>query len=380
MKENNLRLDFDDTSTSASFPRNDWRLEANSNLNGGSSHLAVVDLTANRAVVTIEAGAPSQSVFVDNSGRVGFGTSTPVVELHSKDGDTPTVRLEQDGSFGWSPQTWDISGNETNFFIRDATNGSQLPFRIRPGAPSSSIDIASDGAVRFGISTTARAEITADGQYLASGGALDAPGISFREETSTGILYRNGNMEFSADGQLVGRFDQRALRLHNGTVSNPSHSFFNASNSGMMHAGSDELGFVVDASEMMRLTTTGLGIGVTAPTEPLEVNGNALAAAHTTPSDARLKTNVESLENPLETVMHLRGVTFDWNESARAHGMSDERQIGLIAQEVLEIVPEVVSGTSESYSVDYAKLVPLLIEALKEQQSRIEVLEARITN
>ncbi|MBC8184460.1 hypothetical protein H8E88_25475 [candidate division KSB1 bacterium] len=58
--------------------------------------------------------------------------------------------MEQDGSCGWTPQTWDVAGNEANFFIRDATNGSTLPFRIQPGAPSSNLCLKSDGKVGIG--------------------------------------------------------------------------------------------------------------------------------------------------------------------------------------------------------------------------------------
>jgi hypothetical protein len=61
--------------------------------------------------------------------------------------------LQQDGSSGFAPQTWDVAGNETNFFIRDVTNGSTLPFRIRPGAPTSSIFIDVDGDVGIGTSS-----------------------------------------------------------------------------------------------------------------------------------------------------------------------------------------------------------------------------------
>jgi hypothetical protein len=84
-----------------------------------------------------------------------------VVDLHIKTGNTPTLRLEQDGSSGFTPQTWDVAGNEANFFIRDATNGSTLPFRIRPGAPSSAIDIASDGDI--GIGTASPGTLTSTG-------------------------------------------------------------------------------------------------------------------------------------------------------------------------------------------------------------------------
>ena len=150
LKENNLRIKFDDTSTAASFPRTDWQLTANDSANGGLSKFSIDDISGSRTPFTIEANAPSHSLYVDDGGRVGFGTSTPVVELHVVDGDTPTLRLAQDGSSGFAPQTWDVAGNETSFFIRDATNGSTLPFRIRPGASSNSLVIDTDDDVGVG--------------------------------------------------------------------------------------------------------------------------------------------------------------------------------------------------------------------------------------
>ncbi len=154
LKENNLRIHFDDTSTSASFPSNDWRISINDSANGGSSYFAVEDATAGNTPFRIEAGAGSNALHVDASGgNVGLGTATPVVELHVADGDSPTYRLEQNGSSGFTPQTWDIAGNETNFFIRDVTNGSKLPFRIRPTAPDNSIYIDTDGDVGMGTNS-----------------------------------------------------------------------------------------------------------------------------------------------------------------------------------------------------------------------------------
>ena len=147
LKENNLRIKFVDTSSTASFPSNDWQLTANDSSNGGANKFSIDDISGGRTPFTIEAGAPSHSLFVDDGGRLGLGTSTPVADVHVKTGNTPTLRLEQDGSSGFTPQTWDVAGNEANFFIRDATNGSALPFRLRPGAPSSSIDIAASGDI-----------------------------------------------------------------------------------------------------------------------------------------------------------------------------------------------------------------------------------------
>ncbi len=155
LKENNLRIKFDDTSVAASFPRNDWQLTANDSANGGASKFSIDDISGGRTPFTVEANAPSHSLYVDDGGRIGNGTSTPSTEIHTVDGDTPTLRLQQDGSSGFEPQTWDVAGNETNFFIRDVTNGSALPFRIRPGAPTSSIFIDPDGDVGLGTSSPA---------------------------------------------------------------------------------------------------------------------------------------------------------------------------------------------------------------------------------
>ncbi len=151
LKENNLRIRFVDTSSTSSFPSRDWQITANDSSNGGANKFSIDDIDGGRTPFTIEAGAPSHSLYVDDGGRVGFGTATPVVQLHLKDGNTPTLRLEQDGSSGFTAQTWDVAGNEANFFIRDATNGSTLPFRIEPGTPSNMLYIADDGV---GITTT----------------------------------------------------------------------------------------------------------------------------------------------------------------------------------------------------------------------------------
>ena len=150
MKENNLRIHFDDTSTAGSYPNQDWRIEANSTANGGGEYLRFVDATASRNIVTFEANAPSNSLVVDSGGRIGFGTANPVVEIHTANGDTPTLRLDQTTASGFASQVWDVAGNETSFFVRDASNGSTLPFRIRPGAASNSLVIDSDDDVGVG--------------------------------------------------------------------------------------------------------------------------------------------------------------------------------------------------------------------------------------
>jgi hypothetical protein len=153
LKENNTRIKFEDTSSSAGFPTNDWQLTANDSASGGANKFSIEDITSSTVPFTVTGGAPTNSIFVDSSGRLGLGTSTPVLQLHETKSDTPAIRLEQTNAGGFTAQTWDIGANEANFFVRDVTGGSRLPFRVRPGAPTSSIDISAAGNVGVGTAS-----------------------------------------------------------------------------------------------------------------------------------------------------------------------------------------------------------------------------------
>jgi hypothetical protein len=156
LKENNTRIKFEDTSTSAGFPTTDWQLTANDSASGGADKFSIEDITSAKVPFTVRGGAPTDSLFVASSGKVGFRTSAPVLDLHMTTSDTPAWRLEQTSAGGFTAQTWDVAGNEANFFVRDVTNGSRLPFRIRPGAPTSSIDVGATGNVGIGTASPAQ--------------------------------------------------------------------------------------------------------------------------------------------------------------------------------------------------------------------------------
>ncbi len=112
-------------------------------------------------------------------------------------------------------------------------------------------------------------------------------------------------------------------------------------------------------------------------TTAMVVQGNLSVNGTTYTSDSRFKKDITTLANPLQKLMQLRGVTYHMRTDAfPAMQFDSGNQVGLIAQEVEKIIPEVVSTNSEGYkSVDYAKLVPLLIEAIKEQQKEIDQLK-----
>ena len=111
----------------------------------------------------------------------------------------------------------------------------------------------------------------------------------------------------------------------------------------------------------------------------LDVDGDVIAYSTVTSSDRKLKTDIKTLENACEKVCNLRGVSFTWDHGRK----TGKKDIGLIAQEVEQVVPEIVGeaelldGTMAKH-VDYPKLVALLIEANKELCDRISNLEARL--
>ena len=125
---------------------------------------------------------------------------------------------------------------------------------------------------------------------------------------------------------------------------------------------------------LLLLPTGGnVGIGTTSPTQKLEVAGNVKATGFLYSSDRELKTNIMQLENSLEKLKQLEGVSFNWKENG-------EEDIGLIAQDVEKVFPELVSGTNGNKAVEYGNLVAVLIEAIKEQQKQIDELKAKLNN
>ena len=124
----------------------------------------------------------------------------------------------------------------------------------------------------------------------------------------------------------------------------------------------------------MRIKNNGnVGIGTTSPSEKLHVSGKVKATSFVNSSDRTKKQNIKSLENSLEVVQTLRGVEFEWKENG-------QKSIGFLAQEVEEILPEIVHGEEGEKSVEYGNLTAILIEAVKAQQAQIEDLKKEVAS
>jgi hypothetical protein len=96
-----------------------------------------------------------------------------------------------------------------------------------------------------------------------------------------------------------------------------------------------------------------------------------------TSSDKRFKDNIVNIENPLDKISKIGGYTYEWNEKSEKE--KGKKDIGVIAQEIEEVLPELVQTRENGYkAVKYDKLVALLIEGIKEQDLRIKELENKI--
>jgi hypothetical protein len=124
-------------------------------------------------------------------------------------------------------------------------------------------------------------------------------------------------------------------------------------------------------------TSTG-DLSLSSQTQIVNVNGELrvtgdITAFHT--SDQRLKDNIVPIEDPLSKVLSISGNTYNWNENSGKEG----NDVGVIAQEILEVLPEAVVTRDNGYlAVDYQKIVPLLVEAIKELSSKVENLEQKL--
>lgn len=145
----------------------------------------------------------------------------------------------------------------------------------------------------------------------------------------------------------------------------------------------DQVGLYGSAGWQFRMSasTGNVAIGNGDPTEKLTVHGNVCyTGAIGGCSDLRYKTNLSPLSNSLNKVLQMNGFYYFWKRDAYPEkDFSDKRQIGFSAQELEELFPEIVLTDAKGYkSVDYSRMTPVLVEAIKEQQIQIDQQQEQI--
>lgn len=348
LKENNTRITFFDTSVLSGFPANHWTITANDSASGGASYLAFDDVTSGRQPFRVTAGAPAAALFVASTGRVGLRTSAPALDLHINTGNTPAHRLEQNASGGFTAQTWDIAANEANFFVRDVTGGSRLPFRIRPGAPTSSIDINASGNVGIGTASPSQ-KLHIDGGSSAILARISSPSADIYIGQNTGPVFG------IAPGGLamINQDSTRAFPLAIATI------------------GAQPLMLGSNNIEGLRINTTGSiqMFGLLNCANGIVTNGSGLLSCS---ASSRQFKNVAGDLTPnvaLANIMALRPQTGSYKETPATP------EHWLIAEEVAAVDPALVGlNGGEPFTVKTSNVVADLVAVVQQQQRQIEEL------
>jgi len=374
--------------------------------------------TSGTSSLNITDSGGSSLLFVRDDGNVGIGTTSPSEKLHVAGslqfGATPGLK-SVDGGFSFTSSGTNVgptvflvptgSGSKSQIQLygqSSTSEGTRLEL-FQEGAHSTLrnqvLGGGANGSIRFDHNGTTNLIIGSDGKVgigaTSPGSRVEIKGEGNTSGTSSLAVFSSGSspLLFVRDDGNVGigtASPGYKLDVNGGIVSTNNSGtvqLFNAD------ANTAVLNGVVDAQirtgNTPRITiknSGNVGIGETNPGNILTVQQNSatdpIADAWTIHSSRRWKTNTQPIPEALEKVQRLRGVSFDW----KANGQHD---IGLIAEEVGEVVPEVVAyeeNGKDAKSVDYARLVAVLIEAIKEQQQEIEqqqeamaTLTARLT-
>ncbi|MFA5023486.1 MAG: tail fiber domain-containing protein, partial [Patescibacteria group bacterium] len=308
----------------------------------------------------------SGSVYLDRmtilgaNGNIGIGTTNPTAKLHIYGGSHPSLKLENasahsifdiitTGSYEEGIRFFHGTARQAEIYT---LNGDKiLRFNNDSG------DILAINAANVGIGTTSPV-----GKLQVYGTAGTSLIVGPQDiGTSAGSTYNKI--------ALVNTGNDSFLNIGQGTNNNLELNWTYNATAANAYA---KIGTYGGNNPLILQPSGGnVGIGTTTPSTKLEVGGDVTAVAYYYSSDRNLKTNIKTLNSALEKVTKLRGVSFDWKNSG-------EPSLGLIAQEVQQVYPELVGGTPGNLTIQYGNLVAPLIEAVKEQQKQIDNQEKEI--
>lgn len=268
LKDGFLRIFFDDVPDQLTN-HHDWNIRVNDSLAGPGVYFAISDVEAGAVPFSIEGYAPHSALYVRSNGNLGLGTATPAQDIHAISGNTPTIRLEQDASSSLSVRTWDVGASHSSFFVKDVTNSSAVPFRIAAGAPASSFEISSSGAVGLGTSSpasrfhffenlNANTILTVENPNTGS----SAAGV-LRAQSDTATV----NFQAHGSGRTISRFGQTLASWA---------EFLQVTGNGLIIGTAADKPLILGTNSANRVHITGsgsVGIGTTSPASLLHVSG-----------------------------------------------------------------------------------------------------------
>ena len=209
LKQAAISIVLEDTSTAAGLPTTDWEIKANDIGSNGAEFFVIRNLDANTAPFRIWGDAPTNALAIDSIPRnddivdtgIGIGTRLPQTNLHVVSSVLPIIRLERDGSGGFTPSQWNIEASSFEFNVRREDLGGRRPLRILGAAPENSLYIGSIGDVGLGTNAPAAPLHVTRADGSASVLVEDTGGAGAQEMFA---MRNNGGAYFTLDNTAAG--------------------------------------------------------------------------------------------------------------------------------------------------------------------------------
>ena len=302
---------------------------------GGATRLTVnaTNVTLNTPVSNSATG--SSPLFLDGSNNINKATQT----FGSNAFNSTTIPTNNN-------QLTNGEGYTTNTGTVTSANGSNN--RVATFSSATALNGESD--------------LTFDGSTLETSGTIEA---------GTFIVNATNGPEIDIEG--AAGFNMRHLSA------NQPMFFLTAAGTGEIKFGTNNVNSrVIITSTGALKSTVSLAVGAITPSTTVgRIDASNDVVAFST-SDIRLKDNIKTIDKALDKVNSIQGIEFDWIEKEEIHGNSGH-DIGVIAQEIEKILPDVVTTRDNGYkAVKYEKIVPLLIEAIKDLSKQVDGLKRLI--
>lgn len=351
-----------------------------------------LDIVANNGHLFL--GSATGNTIIQGSGRrVGIGTGTPEAELH-------VVGTESNGSTSSTLKL--TSGTQNMLFDGNEIDVAGGGIHLQNNSTGDLYMVNGGGKVGIGTTSAAyKMHVVGNRIRLGNNELSTAKTIDLRTDgTQLDIMANNGHLFIgsSTGNTIIQGFGRKVgigtgtpeAELHvNGTESNGTTGAFKIT-SGTQNLVFD--GNEIDASNALYLQNNSSGhivlasgggsvrIGSDAtPSSKLDVSGDVRCFNIFTNSDRRYKTDIRTFEGALGKVLAMRGTSYDFAADKIPADYLAGKQVGFIAQEMKEVMPELVKTDAEGMmSVNYIGVIPVLVEALKEQHEVIEEKETRI--
>ena len=323
-------------------------------------------------------------------GDMGAGTVSSIATNNGVTGGTITST----GTIGLAANYGDTvnpyASKTANNFLAAPNGSAGVPsFRAIAAADVPTLNQNTTGTANYALAAdfadTANYATEAGAIYVAADASNTNYKVPFTNTTTNTSAYYGLLHDSSADFRYnpsTNTFSvpivnsTTAIQGANGSTATPAFSFSGDTNTGMYNITADTLGFATNGAMRLSISPAGaMGLGNITPTNTtgrFEATNDIVAYST---SDKRWKNNIVKIDSPLEKISQISGVEFDWIEDEPFHG-NKGHDVGVIAQEIELVIPEAVQ-TRESgmKAVQYDKIIPLLIESIKEQQKQIDELK-----